>query len=204
MMALWLPQAAQAETITPDQLIEGKHYFVVKPPVPTGSNKPVVAEVFNFKCPHCFALHPKMAAWARKMGDAVETRSIPLFWGKQTDYPARAYYAAEFMGQGERMKQAIFEAHFEQDMDIEKESDMREIAREAGVDFATLEGNMQSFGVTAKISQGRAQSKEMGVRGTPTLVVNGKYRLTAGENAGGDFDKLFAIVEALIQKDAHK
>ncbi|MBF0098951.1 MAG: hypothetical protein HQM05_16620, partial [Magnetococcales bacterium] len=102
----------------------GVHYDPIAPVVPRSGDKPEVVEVFNFKCPHCASLAPHTQEWAEKNKARIVFRNIPVFWGKQTDIPARAYFAAEFLGKGEAMKQAIFNAHFNHSMDIENAEEM--------------------------------------------------------------------------------
>jgi thiol:disulfide interchange protein DsbA len=57
-----------------------------------------------------------------------------------------------------------------------------------------------SFAINTKMKRADALLKAYGVDSTPTLVVNGKYRLTAA-SAGG-LDKVAPLVKFLIEKDA--
>ena len=64
--------------------------------------------------------------------------------------------------------------------------------------FEPLNKNfLNSFGVSAKIAQSKVQQRVFGVHSTPTLVINGKYRVSFGKHAKGDPLKLFEIVETL-------
>jgi thiol:disulfide interchange protein DsbA len=53
------------------------------------------------------------------------------------------------------------------------------------------------------MKQADAFVKATGVDQTPTIVVNGKYRLTTG-SAGGSWDKAEQLVLFLINKEAGK
>ncbi|MBF0358750.1 MAG: thiol:disulfide interchange protein DsbA/DsbL [Magnetococcales bacterium] len=183
---------AQAET-----MLAGADYDPITPPVPQTGDKPAVVEVFNFKCPHCFTLHPYMDSWSEKNHDKYDIASIPVFWGKQTDMPVRAFYAAEFLGKGALMKDAIFKANFEHSVNIESADELGFLAEEAGLNPEKFKSYLNSFGVSAKIAQAKVEQRKYGVHSTPTLVVNGKYRVSFGKHANGDHIRLFKIVETL-------
>ncbi len=180
--------------------IKGTHYDVLTPPVPRSGTKPEVVEVFNFKCPHCYHLFPKMVAWMKKNGDRYQYKALPIFWGKQTDMPLRAYFAADFLGKGEAMKAAIFDAQFKQGADIENPGDLVFLAEDMGLDGGKFQSYLKSFGVSAKVTQARALQRDFGVHSTPTLVINGQYKITPGKHARGDDQLLFRIIEALASR----
>ena len=58
----------------------------------------------------------------------------------------------------------------------------------------------KSFAINAKMKNADAQLKAYGVDSTPSLIVNGKYRLTV-VSAGG-IDKVIPLVKFLIEKDS--
>ncbi|MEO5362944.1 MAG: thiol:disulfide interchange protein DsbA/DsbL [Magnetococcus sp. DMHC-8] len=193
---------ANPQTILPQP---GTHYDLINPAVPRSGNKPEVVEVFNFKCPHCFTLAPHTAAWAEKNRQRLTFKSIPVYWGKQTDIPVRAYFAAEFMGKGEAMKQAIYKAHFDNSADIESIEEMVFLAEATGMDPQAFRTHMHSFGVSSRIAQAKSMQQAFRASSTPTLVVNGTYQVLPGKHARGtqepvDHDKLFMIIEALLTR----
>ena len=59
-----------------------------------------------------------------------------------------------------------------------------EVRRQAG----RIHGTANSFAVNTKMKRADAPIKAYGVDSTPTLIVNGKYRITA-QSAGG-WDKV--------------
>ncbi|MBF0420665.1 MAG: hypothetical protein HQL78_10935, partial [Magnetococcales bacterium] len=58
-------QAAEPEAFVPK---EGIDYATIANPVPAPAGKPEIVEVFNFKCPHCYDLHPHLEAWQKASG----------------------------------------------------------------------------------------------------------------------------------------
>lgn len=199
LIALFL-SVGLAQKATALELVEGKDYTSIVPPVPRPTGRAEIVEVFNFKCSHCYQLSPAIAQWAKTKGDTYSFVSLPVFWGKQTDLPLRAYYAGEFMGKGPAMKQSIFKAHFDNSVDIENVDELNFLAEEVGLDPEKFKAFIGSFGVSSKVAQAKALQNSFGVQSTPTLVVNGKYRVSFGDHAGGQSERLFAIVEALATR----
>ncbi|MBF0195501.1 MAG: thiol:disulfide interchange protein DsbA/DsbL [Magnetococcales bacterium] len=181
-------------------LEENIHYEVIVPPVPQPGIKPTIVEVFNFKCPHCLTLHYSMEKWSAINNSKYNITSLPIYWGKQTDMPIRAYFAAKFLGKGDLMKDAIFKAHFENSVNIESSDELGFLSEEIGLDPEKFKAYLGSFGVSAKIAQANEQQRGFVVHSTPTLVVNGKYRVSFGKHADGNAKKLFKIVETLAAR----
>jgi protein dithiol oxidoreductase (disulfide-forming) len=194
LVTLLLPMGAIGQA---GNLEAGTHYETITPPVPQTGNKWTVVEVFNFKCPHCFTLHPHLEKWSRANQTKYATKSLPIYWGNQTAMPIRAYYAAEFLGKGPEMKGAIFKANFKDSVNIESADELGFLAEDIGLDQEKFKNFLNSFGVSAKIAQSKVQQRVFGVHSTPTLVINGKYRVSFGKHAKGDPLKLFEIVETL-------
>ncbi len=189
-----LANGAVAEPFRPKV---GTHYDLITPPMPVSGTKPEVVEVFNFKCPHCYKLHPRMTAWSLTMKERMEIVSLPIAFSNQSDYPVRAFFTAQFMGKGEAMKHALFKAQFVDHMNIDSPSELAFIAGGVELDAIKFQANLTSFSVDGKLVQGRQLSEGYGVHSTPTLVVNGRYRVIPGKHDQGDEAMLFAIVEAL-------
>ncbi|MBF0621548.1 MAG: thiol:disulfide interchange protein DsbA/DsbL [Magnetococcales bacterium] len=192
-------------------LMEGEDYHLISPPIPPSGDKPEIVEVFNFHCPHCYYLHPHFDRWAKQNSSRFTVKALPIFWGNQSDIPARAYYTAEFMGKGIEMKDAIFKARFVDGIDIDNFGELIFVVEAVGLDPDLFKQNMKSFGVIAKLAQARTLKESYGVSGTPMLVVNGKYRVppssgkslaTPEELASDDtkWNGLLRAIEALAVK----
>ncbi|MBF0626885.1 MAG: thiol:disulfide interchange protein DsbA/DsbL [Magnetococcales bacterium] len=188
---------SSAGAAEPLVLKAGVDYEPIVPPVPVTSAKPEVVEVFNFKCPHCEQFHPAMNAWTEKMKARFEIKSLPIAFTNQSDQPVRAFYAAQFFGREAEMKHALFNAHFADHVNIDSPQELAFLAEGMKFDAAAFQNHMSSFGVQSKVAQGRAQAQAYGVTGTPTLVINGRYRVSPGKHDQGKTERLFAIVETL-------
>lgn len=202
LLPLFFLLTGWSDVAAAERLQVGVDYDRITPPVPHAGTKPEVVEIFNFKCPHCFTLSPHTAEWAEKNKARFDFRSVPVYWGKQTDIPVRAFFAAEFLGKGEAMKQAIFKAHFSHSADIENIEEMTFLAEATGMDPQSFRAQMNSFGVSAKIAQAKALQTAFRTSSTPTLVINGTYQVLPGKHArtqteAVDYPRLFVILETL-------
>jgi thiol:disulfide interchange protein DsbA len=72
--------------------------------------------------------------------------------------------------------------------------------RVTGVKSADFVAASKSFGVDLKIRQADAQIKAMQVPSTPTLVVNGKYRLN--NDALRSNEEIIELVKFLVAKES--
>jgi thiol:disulfide interchange protein DsbA len=162
-----------------------------------------VAEVFNFKCPHCYHAHEDISQWAEKNKADVGFRIIPVFWGKQTDLPLRAFYAGERLGKTHAMKTVIFKAQFEDKLNIENEKELAFIMEDIGLDPKEVATLMKDPSIETAVKDGMAWADRHGVKRTPTLVVNGRYR-TNLTMAGETWADVFKVVETLLAYDKAK
>jgi thiol:disulfide interchange protein DsbA len=68
-----------------------------------------------------------------------------------------------------------------------------------GVDRAKFLAASGSFEVESKLARARDIVRADGIDGTPSIVVNGKYRAT-GASAGG-YEQLIELVKWLVEKE---
>jgi thiol:disulfide interchange protein DsbA len=73
-------------------------------------------------------------------------------------------------------------------------------ARVAGIKAETFLMTAGSFGVDVKIRQAEQFIRAAQIDETPTIVVNGKYRITLA-SAGGD-DQLIELVKYLVAQES--
>lgn len=202
LLLTFLGSALSADAEEPLTVLPGVHYDRITPPIVRSGTKPEIVEVFNFKCPHCFKLSPRLSAWLAKNKGRFTYKALPVYWGKQTDTPLRAFFAAEFLGKGEAMKQAIFQAHFGKSADIDNVEEIIFLAESVGLKAGPFRDYLTSFGVSAKMAQAKAWQSTFRTSSTPTLILNGTYRISPGKHASNaqkkvDYARLFKIIETL-------
>ena len=144
-----------------------------------------VVEVFGYVCPACASFHPVVSDWEKKLPADVHFTYVPAPFGPEWNPYAKSYYVAESMGLVGRTHDALINAiHVTQAMpgegDTPDEQKIASFYAGYGADAAQFLAAMNSFAVASKINRGKQFMMRSGVSSTPTLVVNGKYRITGG------------------------
>ena len=164
-----------------------------------GDDKIEVVEVFGYSCIHCAHLAPQLATWKKALPDDVKLDYMPAVFGGVWEVYGRAYYAAETMGVLANTHDALFEALHTEKRKIGSLDDLGTWYAEHGVDKAQFLAAMESFTVNTKIARAQEQVPRYGVDGTPSLIVNGKYRVVAPRE--GSFTKMLQITDWLIERE---
>jgi protein dithiol oxidoreductase (disulfide-forming) len=196
----------------------GKNYFPVEPPQPTQTGDKVeVLEVFSYACPACNAFVPFADKIKSSLPANAEMRYLPAAFRADEDWPVfqRAFYAADALGLIDKTHDKMFDAVWKEGSlkisdpvthrPVDKMPTIEDIAKfyaGYGVKADEFVGVANSFAVNTKMKRADAMIKAYGVDSTPTVIVNGKYRIT-GVSAGG-MDKVPALVAYLVAKESHK
>jgi len=169
-------------------LVEGTDYVLIdngQPYAPL-AGKIEVVEVFGYWCPHCAEFQPQLSAWKRTLPADVRFTYVPAVFTAGDNF-ARAYFAAEHYGILARTHDAMFPAiHVEGLLPLN--ASVPELAAyyaTQGLDPAKAQAYMDSPEVEAKLEHARQFALHSGVEGTPTLIINGRYRITAATHADG-------------------
>lgn len=182
---------------------EGTHYKKLSTPVRTDSDSRVeVAEVFWYGCPHCYSFKPLAESWEAGAPDYVDYVRIPAALGRSWEPHARAFYALEAMDSLDKVHDALFKALAGERRPLNDGESLADFVASHGVDHDEFLANFNSFGVNARMQQ--AQSKIRGARitGTPSMLVNGKYTVSA--SMAGSLEAMLEVVEYLVEKEHEK
>jgi thiol:disulfide interchange protein DsbA len=197
---------------------EGVNYFLIVPPRPTSlpAGKVEVTEVFSYACPACNLFVPTMHKLKRSLPANAVFDFLPASFNPGEDWPMfqLAYCTAQVLGVADQTHDAMFDAVWKTNelavMDTASESiksPLPTIAdaaafynRHAGVPVEKFLATSKSFAVDVKVRQDEGLLQAYKVDRTPTIIVNGKYRLQV-ESAGGE-DKLVELVNWLVAKES--
>ena len=184
-----------------DLFKEGEHYERIKPEVATTTDGKVeVVEVFWYGCHHCFAFEPYINDWVKSKPDNVEFRRVPGVFARNWIPHARAYYTAEVLGVLDTIHTPLFEAIHEEGRSIGDEDTLARFFAEHGVAEADFHEAYNSFSVDTKTRQALTASKEYGISGVPSMIVNGRYRTSA--RLAGTYENLLKVVDELVAKES--
>lgn len=168
-------------------LVEGRDYVLVD----AGPWKPLdgkveVVEVFAYTCPHCAEFEPALEAWVRKLPADVRFQYLPAAYDPGDAY-ARAFFMAEQAGVLGRTHAAMFQAIHDQGL-LAGNATAGELAwfyGQHGLDQARARAAMAAPRVDEQMRRAYDWARAIQLPGTPTLVVNGRYRITARTHAEG-------------------
>ena len=172
----------------------GKHYTVIPPNGPTlPAGKVEVLEVFSYGCPACNQFRPTMKRLKAALPPNAQLVYLPASWNAAEAWPMfqRAYITAQTMGIADKANDAMYDAIWTTGELAVADPVTRRLKtklptiddaakfyqRVAGVKAADFVTASKSFAVDLKMRQADGQIRAMQVSGTPTIVVNGKYRV---------------------------
>jgi protein dithiol oxidoreductase (disulfide-forming) len=171
--------AVLCATYAHGEVVEGKDYKLMSSPQPTTSGKKVeVLEFFFYGCSHCYHLHPFMTEWEKKKPKDVELKYVPVIFNESAEPMARAFYAVEAMGQLNKMHDELFKSLYVLNVEMNDEKSITDFVAKYGVDRAKFGAAYNSFAMQSKITRSNQMVQSYGIRGTPTIVVDGKYAIS--------------------------
>jgi protein dithiol oxidoreductase (disulfide-forming) len=210
--------AATSVALATDDWSEGRNYFVLRPAQPTGlpAGKVQVTEVFSYGCPACNKFVPVADKLRQTLPSNAELDYLPAAFNPAEDWPMlqRAFCTAQLLGLVQKTHNAMFDAVWKTGalatMDMTSgrirspapsiEDAARVYNQLTGVSIKDFLDKANSFSVDMKMRQDDALIRTYAVDRTPTIIVNGKYRLTT-DSAGGT-DKLLDLVKWLVAKES--
>ena len=176
--------------------VEGKDYVAVPLPQPTAGGKIEVTEFFWYGCPHCFALEPKLQAWAARLPKDVQFRRVPAVLAAHWQPMAKSFYALEATGTDLHAK--MFNAIHVENINLNDEQTFLQWAAKQGADSRKIGDAYRSFGVNSKLQAARQLNVNYGLTSVPTLVIAGKYRTSP--SMAGSAEQMFQVADHLIEQ----
>ena len=178
----------------------GVHYELLDNPTKVRDpSKIEVTEVFWFGCNHCYALEPYIARWKREMPLDVTFIKSPATWNDMLKTHARIYYTAKALGIEQQFVPAAFNTIQNEGKMLTGNTELEYYFRGFDVEKDRYKAVSTSFGVRNAVDQADKKMKDWKVTGVPSLVVNGKYKVSASRSVRTD--ELFDVVDFLIEKE---
>ncbi|HYM42663.1 MAG TPA: thiol:disulfide interchange protein DsbA/DsbL [Steroidobacteraceae bacterium] len=214
LVALLALRTAGAQTFT-----AGKDYVVLPQRQPTSvpAGKVEVLEVFSYGCPVCNIFEPTMERLKKSLPPNAQVAYLPASFIPAEAWPMfqRAYFAAQVLGIAERTHQAMYDAIWKSgelattDKETHRlkspqpsiEAAASAYARWTGVKPADFLAAAKSFSVDVRMHAADDQILAMQVRGTPCIVVDGRFRVD--DVAPRPPAQVIALVRYLIGLSAH-
>jgi len=180
---------------------EGVEYIKIVPAQPTADkNKVEVVELFWYGCPHCHRFQPYVEKWLQTKPANVEYIRMPAILRESWALGARAFYTAKILGKLTQIHEPLFNAIHNERRRMNTEEDMSKFFAEHGVSPDEFHKTFHSFAVDTQVRRARVMTRRYHTMGTPTVVINGKYRTDPGAAKG--FEKMIQVIDFLVAKES--
>ena len=199
--------------------VEGKNYFRIEPAQPkaTSTDKIEVTEVFSYGCPACNQFHPIVEQLAASLPSNAVMAYLPASFIPQENWPMlqRAYFTAKALGVADKCNDAMYDAVWKSGElsamnpagnglkphdALPTIADAAKVYAKCGADPKEFAAVASSFSINTQAKRADDLVKAYGVTGTPTLVVDGKYRFSPSD-AGG-YPQTIELTKWLVAKEA--
>jgi len=175
-------------------------YELITPPQPTDTpDKIEVLEVFWYGCPHCFTFLDNMEQYKAGKPDYVAVRHMPAIFRDSWVAHARAFYTAELLGVEDQIRRPLFEAIHLRKQALDSKEELEKFFEKYGVSNDDFNKTYDSFAVQTLLRKSQVMQQRYGVRGTPTVIVNGKYRVSG--SLAGSRENVIKVIEALVERE---
>ncbi len=197
------PASAPADltSVAATSYVEGTHYERLPKPVPTSDkNRIEIAEVFWYGCSHCYDFEPIINDWAKTLADDVVLVKSPAMWDNQGVMAnhARIYYTAKALGVDAVISPAASKALNVDRLPLRSEDEIAKLFTDNGVAKADFDRIFKSFGVTSSVRQAESRQRSYRVQGTPEVIVDGTYRVSA--RMAGSQEATLKVADFLVDK----
>jgi len=202
-LALVVPVLAMAEESTDaarKTFVEGEDYELITPAIRTRNpDKIEVVEFFWYGCSHCYAFEPLLQQWRKGLAEDVDFHGSPAVWNPAMELHAKAYYTAEVLGVLETMSPVLFKAMNVDRKRLQSEDEIRELFVANGVSAGDFDKAFGAFGVDSMVRQATARARASKISGTPSMMVEGKYRVSVRKGLGQA--GMLEVVDFLVAKE---
>ena len=202
IIALSLLLAAPLVMAQQGKYEEGKHYFLLDQAAQAATDTVEVTEVFSYACSHCNTFEPYMQSWKNNKAKNVKLTRLPVTFGNRSwELLARGYITAEMMGIANDSHVAMMDAIWKQRKQFRSLDDLADFYTGFGVEKDAFKAHYQSFAADSQLRQGQRDTMSFGVKGTPTMVVNRKFRVNNNKDVP-NFDVMLDVVDYLVAEES--
>jgi thiol:disulfide interchange protein DsbA len=177
-------------------LSKGQNYREIRQQPVASTGKIEVIDFFFYACPFCNDLRPLLERWRVGLPQDVEFRRMPVIRHDSWEPLARTYFTLEAIGAHERLHEAVYKGYHEEELHMSKPDVMADWAQRHGLDRERWLRIYHSEAVTGKVQAARKATEDYDIRGTPSLVINGRYLTSSGLTE--DVKLVLPVAELLI------
>jgi thiol:disulfide interchange protein DsbA len=195
-----LSESSQAD----EEIVEGKQYTVIDPPIPThvAAGQVEVTELFWYGCPHCYALEPTINKFLANKPDNVVFQRVPATLSPRWAFHAKLFYVGQMLDPtgSQHVHSKIFEAIQKQRRHIDTDEALVRFFTDLGFAPDKINGALQSMEMNAMLARSTDIGNQSKADSVPTIIVNGKY-LTSPSMTGGE-EKFLNTLKYLVKRES--
>ncbi len=166
----------------------GTEFDAVTQPISTENPAKIeVMEIFWYGCIHCYQMETPLNAWVKKLPSDVYFKRMPGLPNPSWAPMAKAFYAMETLGVGEKLHTPLFEAvHKQKTLNpTDEKAAIDWVTKQSGLDKLKVEQAFKSFTINTNLNRAAQIFRNSGATGVPSLVIDGKY-ITSSTMVGGN------------------
>ena len=208
LLAAGLSFASIGAIAAPNAPVEGVEYQRLTQPQPTDTGKKVeVLEFFWYNCPHCHAFEPHLAEWAKKQGDRIVLKRIPVGFRESFAPQQKLYFTLEAMNRLD-LHRVVFDAIHQHRMKLNTEPEIMAFIEKQPIDQKKFAETFSSFSVQSRVARVRQLQEAFKIDGVPTVAIDGQYLTSpsiVGQSMRGAPEEVLngatlSVMDALVAK----
>jgi thiol:disulfide interchange protein DsbA len=208
LLAAGLSFALIGAIAAPNAPVEGVEYQRLAQPQPTDTGKKVeVLEFFWYNCPHCHAFEPHLAEWAKKQGDRIVLKRIPVGFRESFAPQQKLYFTLEAMNRLD-LHRVVFDAIHQRRMKLNTEPEIMAFIEKQPIDQKKFAETFSSFSVQSRVARVRQLQEAFKIDGVPTVAIDGQYLTSpsiVGQSMRGAPEEVLngatlSVMDALVAK----
>ena len=185
-----LPAAAQ-------QVQRDVDYRVIpQQPVESGERIEVI-DFFFYACQYCNDLLPHLERWQKRSSADVVFRHVPVVRHDSWAPLAKTYYTLEAMGEAERLHSMVYRSYHIEDLSMSQDKVIAEWAEKHGLDREKFMTIYRSDETRQKVERARKMTMDYDIRGTPSIVVDGRYLTSTNMTPG--IAQVIPVLDGLVR-----
>ena len=177
----------------------GVHYEEVENPRRIRGDRIEVMEFFSYACVHCYNLESDLGKWKKKNSDKVHFVRSPAFTNEGWRILAQSYFTTETLGITDRNHLGFFHAIQDKRTVFNNLDRLANYFDGKGTTSEEYRTAFNSAGTKQMYAVADRRQRRYKVASVPTLIVNGKYRVTTTATVGRS--RLLDVVDYLIEQE---
>ncbi|GMR15050.1 MAG: thiol:disulfide interchange protein DsbA/DsbL [Gammaproteobacteria bacterium] len=200
ILALSLVLGSQIAMAEQGKYQEGIHYFKIDQAVDESVSDTVeVTEIFSYACTHCNTFEPYMQSWKKSKPEYARLNRLPVAFGRRAwALLAQGYIAAEMMGIAEQSHVPMMDAIWKERRQFSSVDELADFYSGFGVEKDAYIGHFKSFAADSQMRKSQRDVQLFGITGTPSMVVNRKYRVASNKDVRS-FEAMLDVVNYLVE-----